>query len=272
MRRCYRLDFLQFHNKLSPLSDRSAAELLQRIDLKLNTTASVFMQASQDPAETAASKKRIFIVEDHPVFRQGLTHIINAENDLAVCGHAGDVTSAMDAIPELGPDLAVVDISLPGKNGLELIKELRAANSQIKILVVSMHDEALYAGRVLRAGGDGYIMKQEDPEEIVNAIRDILAGHLYVSEEIFSVKPHGSGKSAANGHASKRPLQDLTDQELEILELIGQGKTNSQIATELQLRPADVSARSADIRKKLNLARSKDLLRYAVCWVETGVA
>ena len=230
------------------------------------------MQAIQDPTETAVAKKRVFIVEDHPVFRQGLTHIINAEKDLAVCGQAGDVNSALGAIPELEPDLAVVDISLPGKNGLELIKELRATNDRIKILVVSMHDEALYAGRVLRAGGDGYIMKQEDPEEIVNAIRDILAGHLYVSEEVFSVKPRATGKSAANSQTAKRPLQDLTDQELEILELIGQGKTNGQIANELHVNSEEISARTVEIRKKLNLAKSKDLLRYAVCWVETGVS
>jgi DNA-binding NarL/FixJ family response regulator len=230
------------------------------------------MQAILDPPTTVATKSRIFIVEDHPVFRQGLTHIINSEKDLTVCGQAGEVASALAAINDLKPDLAVVDISLPGKNGLELIKELRASENRIKVLVVSMHDEALYAGRVLRAGGDGYIMKQEDPEEIVNAIRDILAGHLYVSEEVFSVRPRTASKPSASSGTNKRPLQDLTDQELEILELIGQGKTNSQIASELHMSSSDVSATSAEIRKKLNLARSKDLLRYAVCWVETGVA
>jgi DNA-binding NarL/FixJ family response regulator len=230
------------------------------------------MQAILELPPTAVTKKRIFIVEDHPVFRQGLAQIINAEQDLAVCGQVGDADSALRTIPGLRPDLVLVDITLPGKNGLELIKELRIKDKRTKLLVVSMHDEALYAGRVLRAGGDGYIMKQEDPEEVVHAIRDVLAGHLYVSEEVLTVRPGAAGKAGATQQARKRPLQDLTDQELEVLELIGQGRTNGQIASELQLSAREVGGLASDIRKKLNLARAKDLLRYAVCWVETGVA
>jgi len=128
----------------------------------------------------------IYIVEDHPVFREGLAQLVNAEQDLTVCGQAGDAAQALRAIARLKPDLVLVDITLPGKSGLELIKELRPQNHQLKLLVVSMHDEALYANRVLRAGGDGYIMKQEDPEEIIHAIRDVLGGHTYVSEQVMA--------------------------------------------------------------------------------------
>src|SRR6202012_2166577 len=135
---------------------------------------------------TDAKKSRIFLVEDHPVFRDGLAKLLNAEADLTVCGEAGDAKRGLQSILKLKPDLAVVDLGLPGKSGLDLIKEVRALKVPIRFLVVSMFDESLYAQRVLRAGGDGYIMKQEDPQEIVQAIRDVLAGHIYVSEDVFS--------------------------------------------------------------------------------------
>ncbi|MCX6928797.1 MAG: response regulator transcription factor [Verrucomicrobia bacterium] len=137
------------------------------------------MKPKRSPVKGAGSKapKKVFIVEDHPVFREGLAQIINSESDLTVCGEAEDAEHALEAIPGLKPDLVLVDITLPGKGGLELIKELRDLNSSVKLLVLSMHDEALYADRVLRAGGDGYIMKEEDPEEVVHAIRDVLRGH-----------------------------------------------------------------------------------------------
>src|SRR5208282_2400765 len=124
--------------------------------------------------------KRVFIVEDHPVFRQGLTQVINAEPGLAVCGEADNVRQALKGITQLKPDVVLVDITLSGKSGLELIKTVRTKDRTIKLLVVSMHDEALYADRVLRAGADGYIMKQEDLEEILHAIRDVLSGRSYV--------------------------------------------------------------------------------------------
>ncbi len=142
--------------------------------------------AKTSRAEPPGSRRTIFIVEDHPVFREGLVQIISGEKDLSVCGEASDADHALEAIARLKPDLVLVDITLPGKSGLELIKELRSRDSKVRILVVSMHDEALYADRVLRAGGDGYIMKQEDPEEIVHAIRDVLGGHIYVSEEVLA--------------------------------------------------------------------------------------
>jgi len=166
---------------------------------------------------------RIFLVEDHPVFRDGLAKLLNAEDNLTVCGEAGDAKTGLKNIRHLKPDLAVVDLGLPGKSGLELIKEIRTARLPVKLLVVSMFDEALYAQRVLRAGGDGYIMKQEDPEEIISAIRDVLAGHIYVSEDVF-VK---STLKQSVAEEKSGALDLLTDSELEILELLGLGKSTA---------------------------------------------
>ena len=211
--------------------------------------------------------KKIFILEDHPVFREGLVQLISREEGLAVCGQASDAETALQEVSKLKPDLALVDISLPGKNGLEFIKEVRAVNRHIKLLVVSMHDKALFADRVLRAGGDGYIMKQEDPEEIINAIRDLLAGHLYVSEAVMA-GPKTPAKTAVKPPANS--LDQLTDSELEILELVGHGKSNAQIARQLHLTPRAVAAQCAQIRKKLNLKGPNDLIRYAACWVIAG--
>jgi len=208
-------------------------------------------------------------VEDHPVFRQGLVQMVNAEKDLTVCGQASEADPALKDITRLAPDLVLVDISLAGKSGLDLIKELRAVNRKVKILVVSMHDEALYADRVLRAGGDGYIMKQEDPDEIIHAIRDVLGGHIYVSEEVLA---GGSKGTLSASKIKNRPLDQLTDSELEILELLGRGKSNQEIARQLDLNLATVTANCALIKKRLNLKSANALLRYAVCWAETGEA
>ena len=222
----------------------------------------------EDPGP--AAPKKVFIVEDHPVFREGLVQIINSEGDLTVCGQAEDAEEALKAIPGLKPDLVLVDISLPGKSGLELIKDLRARNGGVKLLVLSMHDEALYADRVLRAGGDGYIMKQEDPEEVVHAIRDVLGGHIYVSEEVMA----GVLKAAPNRVAQtrSRPLGQLSDLEIEVLELLGEGKTNPEIASQLHLTTRAVNAYCTQIKRRLSLKSTNALVRFAVCWVEGGKA
>ena len=218
----------------------------------------------EDSGPTAP--KKVFIVEDHPVFREGLVQIINSERDLTVCGEAEDAEQALEAIPGLKPDLVLVDITLPGKSGLELIKDLRARDGGLKLLVLSMHDEALYADRVLRAGGDGYIMKEEDPEEVVHAIRDVLSGRIYVSEQVMAGKK--KGVQARGSESKSRPLGELTDVELEVLELLGEGKTNLEIARQLHFRPGPASARCTQIKRKLNLRSTNALIRYAVCWVE----
>jgi DNA-binding NarL/FixJ family response regulator len=214
------------------------------------------------------TRRQVFIVEDHPVFREGLVQIVGREGDLQICGQAGDAETAYKEILRLKPDLALVDISLPALNGLELIKQLRQAKLDIKLLVVSMHDEALYANRVLRAGGDGYIMKQEDPEEVVDAIRDVLAGHIYVSEEVLMSRGEPVRPSA--GEKVEQPLDELSDEELETLELLGCGKNPAQIARDLKTTPKAVGAELRQIRKKLKLATDNELIRFAVCWVEGG--
>jgi DNA-binding NarL/FixJ family response regulator len=213
----------------------------------------------------AGPQHRIFLVEDHPVFRDGLAKLLNAEADLTVCGEAGDARQGLKSILKLKPDLAVVDLGLPGKSGLELIKEIRAKKIDIKLLVVSMFDEALYAQRVLRAGGDGYIMKQEDPHEIILAIRDVLAGHIYVSEDVFS-------RSALKQSADSDPgaLDLLTDTELEVLEALGQGKSAEEISQQVGLPGAEITTHSNSIRRKLKLKSINALIRYAVCWVEAS--
>jgi DNA-binding NarL/FixJ family response regulator len=165
--------------------------------------------------------------------------------------------------------LVVVDLGLPGKSGLDLIKEIRASKLKVKLLVVSMFDEALYADRVLRAGGDGYIMKQEDPEEIIHAIRDVLDGHIYVSEEIFNRTSKASLKKTSAPEA--RSLDQLTDLELNILELLGYGKNTDEICQQLQFDDKKIDAHYRQMRKKLKMKNQDALVHYAVNWVETGV-
>jgi|ERR1017187_1184835 DNA-binding NarL/FixJ family response regulator len=214
--------------------------------------------------------RKVFILEDHPVFREGLVQILNNERDLKVCGAAENAEAALRAVPKLKPDLILVDIGLTGKSGLEFIKEIRAVNRSVKLLVVSMHDEALYADRVLRAGGDGYIMKQENPEELVHAIRDVLAGHIYVSEEVLISGRKGSAKRSTK--TKTRPLDQLMDSELEFLESLGKGKSNQEIARQLRVSVQAVVALCSQIKEKLNLKSANALIRYAVCWVETGAS
>ncbi len=222
------------------------------------------------PKDSASTASQVFIVEDHPVFRKGLAQILNREDDLRVCGAVDNAEEALPMILQQKPAVALVDLSLPGKNGLDLIRELRAVNREVKVLVISMHDEALYADRVLRAGGDGYIMKEEDPEEIVHAIHDVLAGHIYVSEAVLANRQQSGLAQAAPDEA--RPLDRLTDPELELLELVGLGKNSQEIAAKLHISTRTVNSHCARIRNKLNLGNAKDLMRYAVCWVETGAA
>ena len=217
----------------------------------------------------ADTPSRVFIVEDHPVFREGLAQILTAEPGLAVCGQAGDAEQALREIPTCAPALVLVDLGLPGKSGLELLRELRALDPKLKLLVVSMHDEALYADRVLRAGGDGYIMKQEDPDELVRAIQDILAGHIYVSEAVLAHCSEPGAPPAARGET--HGLASLTDAQLNILQLLGRGKTHAEIGRELNLNVRAVANRCVQLRKRLQLQTSNQLIRYAVCWVESGV-
>jgi DNA-binding NarL/FixJ family response regulator len=214
--------------------------------------------------------RTVFIVDDHPIFCEGLVNVINEESDLVVRGCAGTAAKALEGIALINPDLVVLDISLPDKSGLEVIKEVRSRGQKVKLLVVSMHDEALYANRVLETGADGYIMKMEDPAEIVQAMRDVLDGHIYVSDQVLAGQPNG-GRERCSIQSGKltRPLEALSDRDLEILERLGQNETEKEIAAQLGLGARALDLAVAKISRKLNLKSHRALLRYAVCWVET---
>jgi DNA-binding NarL/FixJ family response regulator len=209
--------------------------------------------------------KRIIIVDDHPLFRKGLEQLIDSTDDgLAICGEASNAAEAMSAIRELKPDLAIVDLSLPGANGIELIKNVRAEFPKLPILVLSMHDESLYALRALRAGAQGYVMKEEALEKVIGAIRGVFAGQPYLS-------PNMSAKlisSFASGKGESNPTDKLSDRELEILELIGKGRDVREIAKLLHLSPKTVETHRAHIKEKLNLANARQVARYAVQWID----
>ena len=216
------------------------------------------------------SKRRIFIVDDHPMMRQGLTQLIGAEPDLAICGEAENAERALDSIRALKPDLVLADISLPGKNGLELIKDFHVLQPGLPVLVISMHDESLYAERVLRAGGRGYIMKQEGGKKLMQAIRQVLDGKIYVSEKMSAdILEIFSGRRAG---AESSPLEKLTDREFEVFQLLGQGKGTRDIAEKLHLSVKTVEVHRANIKAKLKLKSAPELIHHAVRWTESQVA
>ncbi len=211
--------------------------------------------------------RKIFIVDDHPIMRYGLTALIQVEPDLMVSGEAGTAREAQELLARELPDLLVADISLPDKHGLEFVKDLRALHPDLLILVVSMHPEKLYAERALRAGAKGYVMKDEAPGNLVNAIRQVLSGGVFVSEAISS----RILQSFAGGSHRKGPaVEALTDRELEVFRLIGEGRTGKDIASVLTISPRTVDAHRAHIKEKLGLRDGNDLVHKAVRWVETG--
>ena len=215
----------------------------------------------------AQNKKRILIVDDHPMMRQGLAQLIGAEPDLAICGESENAEHALDSISALKPDLVLADISLPGKNGLELIKDFQAMQPGLPVLVISMHDESLYAERVLRAGGRGYIMKQEGGKKLMQAIRQVLDGKIYVSEKMSArMLETFSGRRAGT---ESSPVEKLTDREFEVFQLLGQGKGTRDIAEKLHLSVKTVEVHRANIKAKLKLKSGSELIRFAVRWSES---
>lgn len=211
------------------------------------------------------SKKRVLIIDDHVMVREGVAEIIKHEPDLEVCGTASTANDGIDAVNKLKPDLVIVDITLPGKNGIEFIKDARALQSDLPILVMSMHDESLYADRVLRAGGRGYIRKQEGGDKLIDAMRRVLRGEIVVSEKMTGrLLEKFSGRTTMDS-----PLEGLSDRELEVFQLIGQGKTMKQIADELHLSPKTVEVHRARIREKLRVTSAAELISYAARWSET---
>src|SRR5689334_13062337 len=217
--------------------------------------------------KTKDSKKTVLIVDDHPMMRQGLAQLINNEPDLQACAEAEDAHQALEFVAKARPDLVLADISLPDKHGLELIKDLQALHPGLAVLVVSMHDESLYAERVLRAGGRGFIMKQEGGKKMMQAIRTVLSGQIYVSEKMSAkILEIFSGRRT---EANRPSIERLTDREFEVFQLIGQGKGTRQIAEALHLSVKTVEVHRLHIKEKLALNDAPSLVRHAVRWVET---
>ncbi len=211
-------------------------------------------------------KARVIIVDDHPIFRMGMAELLNQEDDFIVCGLAEDIAGARKAIQQQGPDLAIIDITLAGENGLDLVKELSGGKNGLPILVLSMHDEQVWAERAIRAGARGYMMKKEASEKVIFALRNILGGKIHVSANImerlldrFQLKPD----------ASTAPTVDLlTDRELEVFRLIGTGLSTREIAEQMRLGVKTIGTYRDRVKQKLGIKTSADLIRRAVLWTE----
>ena len=215
-----------------------------------------------------SAKTRIFIVDDHPLLRRGLAELINREPDMTFCGEAEDSPSAMKAIAQLKPDLVIVDISLKGYNGIELIKNIKAFDPKIQVLVLSMHDESIYAMRVLKAGAKAYVMKQEVVDKVMEAVRRIRAGKVFVSERVAS---RMLDQVVVGGDpAPDSPVDLLSDRELEIVNMIGSGLPTREIAAKLHISIKTVESHRARIKEKLNLQNAIQLVQFCVRWVEEG--
>ena len=212
-----------------------------------------------------STQARILIVDDHPLVRRGLGQLIADEPDLEVCGEAEDVSEALRQVNDVSPDLVIVDISLKSGNGVDLIKRIKARDEGVKMLVSSMHDESLFAQRVLRAGAMGYISKHEAPETVIHAIRQVLAGGFYLNSQSKDdmLRSVVSGRQTRAGVS----IEDLSDRELEVFELIGHGQTTRQIADRLHLSIKTIESHREKIKSKLNLKNAAELSRHAVQWL-----
>jgi DNA-binding NarL/FixJ family response regulator len=216
---------------------------------------------------TRKPKAKIIVVDDHPIVRQGLVQMIGHEPDMEVCGEAEGAGDALKAIAATNPDAAIVDLSLKGSSGLELLKDIRVRHPKLPVLVLSVYDESMYAERALRAGARGYMMKEEAAEKVLTAIRRILSGQIYLSENMASrllnVLVDGRAESGTT------PAERLSDRELEVFQLIGQGFGNTEIARQLHLSPKTVETYRGHIKEKLNLASSTEVLQYAIRWAHS---
>lgn len=210
-------------------------------------------------------KIQIVVVDDHPVVLEGMVRLIEQEKDLCVCAQCEDAPEALEAITRTDPDLAVIDLSLKSHDGLELIKDLQVRFPELPVLVVSMHQELIYAERALKAGAKGYLMKSEATEEIIKAIRRIMSGKTYLSDKMNSVLME---KYIAGGSAGASPLDRLTDRELEVFERIGRGFATKEIAEALTISIKTVESHRLHILEKLNLNNSRELFQYALQWFQ----
>ena len=220
------------------------------------------------PSKTVARKSRVFIVDDHPLVREGLTNLINGQDDLIVCGEAKDSAQAINGMGKARPNVALIDISLENESGLELVKQLKTQFPQVALIILSMHDEALYAERALRAGAQGYVMKHETSKSVLASIRQVLGGGVYVSERI--VKRMALKLTSSRKPIISSPVERLSDRELEIFRLLGQGRTTSQIAADLNLSLKTVQAYCARAKEKFGVASLTELLHAAIRWDDSS--
>jgi DNA-binding NarL/FixJ family response regulator len=217
-------------------------------------------------AQVDRPRSRVFLVDDHPLVREHLRSLLEREPDLAVCGEASDGPTALSQIPAQRPDLVILDISLKRSHGLEVLKDLRQLLPDLPVLMLSMHDEALYAERSLRAGAKGYITKEEATLNVLQAVRKVLAGHIYLSERMSERMMQKVARGAQTPWSS--PLEVLADRELEVFQMIGRGMGTRQISEELHLGIKTVESYRARIKEKLRLSDANQLLQHAIQWVQ----
>ncbi|HZJ16966.1 MAG TPA: response regulator transcription factor [Chthoniobacteraceae bacterium] len=217
------------------------------------------------PAAPASGVKRLLIVDDHPIFRHGISQLIRQLREVTICGEADNAQSALEAMRRHTPDVILMDISMPGKNGIELIKLMLAEQPRLIILVLSMHDESIYALRALRAGAKGYVMKQQAMENVLDALRKVMSGGIYISPQfgeklVFKVI-QGSESDLGT------PVDKLSDRELEVLQLFGRNKSTREIADELHLSVKTIETHRAHIKEKLGFKDADEMVKFAVEWI-----
>ncbi|HVC95021.1 MAG TPA: response regulator transcription factor [Pirellulales bacterium] len=221
---------------------------------------------SYEPTKSARARKvRILIVDDHPLVREGLIGLIGSQSDFEVCGEAAGMDDARRLVESARPDVAIIDLTLSDGSGIELIKELKERRADLKLLVLSMHEESLFAERALRAGAVGYVHKHEASRTIVQAVRTVLEGRLYLSQRLTQRMLERAVRPGGDTGAS--PIERLTDREMEVFELLGEGLTSRQIATRLQLSPKTVETHREHIKDKLDLKNGTELTKHALQWV-----
>jgi len=213
---------------------------------------------------TAESKLRILVVDDHPLMRDGIKQRINRESDLAVCAEAASAAEALDAVPKHNPEMVIVDVAMAGKNGIELVKDLKVRHPRLPVIVLSVYDESLYAERALWAGARGYVMKQESADVVVQAIRRVRSGEVFVSERVSAkILNRVSGRRQG---PTESPIDGLSDRELEVFRLVGDGYGMHEIATRLHLSTKTVATHTEHIKHKLSLPSTRSLTRFAIHW------
>ncbi|MGA3268563.1 MAG: response regulator transcription factor [Verrucomicrobiota bacterium] len=228
--------------------------------------------SNDEPQEASrpVAKSRVFLVDDHAMFREGMRQLIDREPDLTVCGDVADATEAMQEIRKKMPDLVIADISLSGATGIDLIKNLKAEFEDLPVLVVSMHEESLYAERALRAGAMGYVMKQEPSKTVKVAIRKVLAGDIHLSDKMSATMLAKFMRGSRTAQPLS-PIETLSDRELEVFRMLGEGKATRQIAEELNLTITTINSFRNRIKEKLNLKNSTELILHAVQWFHEGL-